>query len=171
MLAVAAALIFAPVRSDHFLHHLAANLSESGVLGWRLAHWLGPRLTRGIEIKAAILSGLDGATTLLEGILLISGKAWGDLERGMHIAILGMLRVCAAGFLTYGVLLLWLLLPLNRGETWAAWAILSSAATMLVPILWVTVWLRRFEPKAKTPILPSVVVLLLVLAGAGTALI
>ena len=102
---------------------------------------------------------------------VISGKAWGDLERGMHIAILGMLRVCAAGFLTYGVLLLWLLLPLNRGETWAAWAILSSAATMLVPILWVTVWLRRFEPKAKTPILPSVVVLLLVLAGAGTALI
>ena len=78
MLAVAAALIFAPVRSDHFLHHLAANLSESGVLGWRLAHWLGPRLTRGIEIKAAILSGLDGATTLLEGILLISGKAWGE---------------------------------------------------------------------------------------------
>jgi hypothetical protein len=102
---------------------------------------------------------------------VISGKAWAELERGMQIAILGMLRVCAAGFLTYGVLLLWLLVPLNRGETWAAWAILSSAATMLVPILWVTVWLRRFEPKAKTPIVPSVVVLLLVLAGAGTALI
>jgi hypothetical protein len=102
---------------------------------------------------------------------VIAGKAWSDLERGMQIAILGMLRVCAAGFLTYGVLLLWLLLPLNRGESWAAWAILSSAATMLVPILWVTIWLRRFEPKAKTPIVPSVVVLLLVLAGAGAALL
>src|SRR3954451_9038982 len=101
----------------------------------------------------------------------ISGKAWGELERGMQIAILGMLRVCAAGFLTYGVLLLWLIVPLNRGETWAGWAILSSAPPMLLPILWVTIWLRRFEPKAKTPIVPSVVVVLLVVAGAGTALI
>ncbi len=78
MLAVAAALTFAPVRSDHFLRHLAAELSEWGVVGWRLAQWLGPRLTRGIEIKAALLAWLDGTTTLIEGILLFSGKAWGE---------------------------------------------------------------------------------------------
>ena len=100
---------------------------------------------------------------------VISGKAWAELERGMQTAILGMLRVCAAGFVTYGVLLLWLLLPLKRGEAWAAWAILTSALTMLAPILWVTIWLRRFEPKAKTPVVPSAAVLALVLAGAGLA--
>ena len=101
---------------------------------------------------------------------VVSGRQWAEIERGMQTAIIGMLRVCAAGFVTYGVLLLWLLLPLKRGEAWAAWAIVSSALTMLVPILWVTIWLRRFEPKAKTPIIPSSVVLVLVLAGAGLAL-
>src|SRR5258706_5322604 len=90
---------------------------------------------------------------------VISGKAWSELERGMQTAILGMLKVCGAGFLSYGVALLWLLYPLSRGETWAAWAILTSAFTMLVPVLWITIWLRRFEPKAKTPVVPTAIVL------------
>ena len=102
---------------------------------------------------------------------VISGKEWNALERGMQIAILGMLKVCGVGFLTYGVVLVWFLYPLSRGETWAAWAILSSALTMLLPILLITIWLRRYEPKAKTPVVPSAVVLLLVLAGAGAALL
>ena len=102
---------------------------------------------------------------------VISGKAWTELERGMQVAILGMLKVCGAGFLTYGVTLVWFLYPLSRGETWAAWAILASALTMLLPILLITLWLRRFEPKAKTPVVPSAVVLLLVVGGAGAALL
>jgi len=102
---------------------------------------------------------------------VISGKAWTDLERGMQVAILGMLKVCGAGFLMYGVALLWLLYPLSRGETWAAWAILTSALAMLVPILLITIWLRRFEPKARTPVIPSALVLLLVVGGATASLI
>jgi len=134
-------------------------------------------------VVSVILVGAGALISILFGVkyfttrqfmayhAVISGKQWAEVERGMQTAILGMLRVCAAGFVTYGVLLLWLLLPLKRGEGWAAWAILSSALTMLAPILWVTIWLRRFEPKAKTPIVPSAVVLLLVLAGVGAALI
>jgi hypothetical protein len=100
----------------------------------------------------------------------VTGKSWPDIDLRMQIAILGMLRICGAGFLTYGIVLLWLLLPLSRGESWAAWATLSSAVIMLVPILYITIWLRRFEPKARTPVLAPLVVLLLVLAGAGAAL-
>jgi hypothetical protein len=97
---------------------------------------------------------------------IITGKSWEELDRGMQVAILGMLKVCGAGFLTYGVVLLWFLYPLSRGETWAAWAILSSALAMLLPILLITIWLRRFQPKAKTPVLPTAVVLGLVVVGA-----
>ena len=126
----------------------------------------------GLAALISILFGIKYFTTreFMAYHAVVSGRQWSEVERGMQTAILGMLRVCAAGFVTYGVLLLWLLLPLKRGETWAAWAILSSALTMLVPILWVTISLRRFEPKAKTPIVPSAVVLVLVLAGAGLAL-
>jgi hypothetical protein len=126
----------------------------------------------GLAALICMLFGIKYFTTrqFMAYHAVISGKQWEEIERGMQIAILGMLRVCAAGFVTYGVLLLWLLLPLRRGEPWAAWAILSSALTMLMPILWVTIRLRRFQPKAKTPIVPSAVVLLLVLAGVGAAL-
>jgi len=98
VLAVAAALIFAPVPSDHFLRHAAAELSEWGVVGWRMAHWIEPRLTPGVEHKAAALALLDGTTTLIEGILLLSGKAWGEwlvvggLALLLPIEVLGMVR-------------------------------------------------------------------------------
>lgn len=125
----------------------------------------------GLAALICILFGVKYFTTrqFMAYHALISGRQWAEVERGMQTAILGMLRVCAAGFVTYGVLLLWLLVPLKRGEAWAAWAILTSALTMLAPILWVTIGLRRFEPRARTPIVPSAVVLLLVLAGAGAA--
>ena len=41
---------------------------------------------------------------------------------------------------------------------------------LTLPVIYVTLWLRRIEPKAKTPVAAPVVVLLLVLAGAGLAL-
>jgi hypothetical protein len=101
---------------------------------------------------------------------VVMGKSWAELERGVQTSILGMLRICAGGFATYGLAVLWLLLPLSRGETWAAWAVLTLSATTLLPVLYVTIMLRRFEPRAKTPIGAPAIVLLLVLAGVGTAL-
>jgi uncharacterized membrane protein (DUF2068 family) len=78
MLALAVALTFLPVRSVAVARRLSVELSETGSLGWRLAHWLEPRLTRGAEHKAAALAWLDGASTLAEGMLLLSGSAWGE---------------------------------------------------------------------------------------------
>ncbi len=78
MLALAAGLTFAPMRSVGVARHLAFELSEMGPLGWRAARWLEPRLTPNVEHKAAALAWLDGASTLGEGLLLLSGSAWGE---------------------------------------------------------------------------------------------
>ena len=102
---------------------------------------------------------------------VVSGKSWSQLERGVQTAILGMLKIVGGGLATYGLAVLWLLLPMNRGETWAAWAVLTISAATLLPTLYVTLMLRRFEPKAKTPVGPTLVVLMLVLVGVGTALL
>jgi hypothetical protein len=61
--------------------------------------------------------------------------------------------------------LLWLLLPLQRGEAWAAWAALTVSLVVVVPILYTVVWLRRIEPAARTPLVPPLAVLVLVMAG------
>ncbi len=102
---------------------------------------------------------------------VVSGKSWSQLERGVQTAILGMLKIVGGGLMTYGLGMLWLLLPLHRGESWAAWAILTTTASTILPTLYVTITLRRYEPKAKTPVVPTVVVLALVLAGVGASLI
>lgn len=101
---------------------------------------------------------------------VVTGKAWSQLEPGVQTAIRGMLRIVGGGILAYGLALLWLLLPLNRGEPWAAWAALTISAAILLPTLYVTVMLRRFQPNAKTPIVPTAVVIALVLAGVGASL-
>ena len=101
---------------------------------------------------------------------VLTGKTWAELERGTQIAVLGMLKVCGAGFFAYSAALLWFALPLDRGETWAAWAALSVTAALTLPVLYVTLWLRRMEPKAKTPVFAPIVVLLLVLLSTGASL-
>lgn len=78
MLALALALTFMPVRSVGFARHLSIELSETGPIGWRIAHWLGPHLTEGVEHKAAALAWVDGVSTFVEGLLLLSGSAWGE---------------------------------------------------------------------------------------------
>ena len=92
-------------------------------------------------------------------------KPWTALEPRLQTIILGMLKVAGGGLLGYGVALLWLLLPLQRGEAWAAWAALTVSLVVIGPILYVVVWLRRFEPKARTPIVPTLVVLGLVIVA------
>ena len=50
---------------------------------------------------------------------VVSGREWSALEPGVQTIIRGMLRIVASGFLACGLALLFLLLPLNRGEVWA----------------------------------------------------
>jgi len=95
----------------------------------------------------------------------VLGKPWAALEPRLQAIILGMLKVAGGGLLGYGVALLWLLLPLQRGEAWAAWAALTVSLIVVAPILYTVVWLRRIEPTAKTPLIPPLVVLVLVVAG------
>lgn len=127
-------------------------------------------------LLAALVSVFFGIRYLLSREYMpyhavVTGKAWSQLEPGVQTAIRGMLRIVGGGILAYGLGLLWLLLPLNRGEPWAAWAALTISAAILVPTLYVTIMLRRFQPKAKTPIIPTVIVLALVLAGVGASLL
>ena len=80
----------------------------------------------------------------------VVGKPWSSLEPRLQLIILNMLRVAGAGLLGYGVALLWLLLPIQRGESWAVWAALTVSLVVVVPILYVVVRLRQIEPAARS---------------------
>ena|SRR5688572_10263063 len=126
-------------------------------------------------VLAAVLALAFGVRYLLTKAFMpyhaaVLGKSWTVLEPRLQTIILGMLRVAGAGLLGYGVALLWLLLPLSRGEAWAAWAALTVSLAVVGPILHVVVSLRRIEPGARTPIVPTLVVLSLVLVATASSL-
>jgi hypothetical protein len=100
---------------------------------------------------------------------VVAGKSWSELSIGVKTVILGMLKIVGGGLTTYGLALLWLLLPLGRHEVWASWAALSITVTAVLPTLYVTLSLRRFAPSAPTPVLPALVVLALASIGAGAS--
>ncbi len=52
------------------------------------------------------------------------GKNWAELDRGIQIIILGLMKAVGAGELTVGfIVLILLLIPFRRGESWVNWAI------------------------------------------------
>ncbi len=102
---------------------------------------------------------------------VVSGTAWAALQPGVQIIILGMLRVLAGGFLSCGVALLFLLVPLQRGDSWAPWAVGLIGAAVWLPTLSVTLMLRNVAPSAQPPMELTALALGFVLAGAATALI
>lgn len=95
----------------------------------------------------------------------VLGKPWTRLEPRLQAIILGMLRVAGGGLLGFGCTLWWLLLPLQRGEAWAVWAALTISLVVSAPILYVVVWLRGVSPGAKTPVIPTVAVMVLAVVG------
>jgi hypothetical protein len=124
---------------------------------------------------AALLALAFGARYVLTKAFMpyhaaVLGKSWPALEPRLQGIILGMLKVAGGGLLGYGLSLLWLLLPLQRGEVWAAWAALTISLAVVGPILYVVVSLRRIEPSAKTPIVPTLVVLVLVIVATVSSL-
>ncbi len=58
--------------------HLIALLNEHPGVLHRLAQWLDARVTLGAVHTARIVAWLDGAATLVEGLLLLTGRAWGE---------------------------------------------------------------------------------------------
>ena len=126
-------------------------------------------------VLAALLALAFGARYVLAKAFMpyhaaVLDKTWPALEPRLQLIILGMLRVAGGGLLAYGVSLLWLLLPLYRGEAWAAWAVLTISLAVIGPILHVVVSLRRIEPRARTPIAPTLVVLALVIVATVASL-
>ena len=102
---------------------------------------------------------------------VVAGKSWAQLEPGLQTIILGMLTIIGGGFVSYGCAVLWLFVPLNRGEAWSRWAILTLTAASIVPTLYVTIALRRFAPQADTPVVPAALVLALTIIGLGLSLL
>lgn len=92
----------------------------------------------------------------------VLGQPWETLPPKLQSIILGLLRVAGAGLLGCGCALWWLLLPMSRGEAWAA---LSTFFLTTAPILYVVLWLRRISPGARTPVAPTVAAIVLVLMG------
>lgn len=95
----------------------------------------------------------------------VLGKPWSALEPQLQAIILGMLKVAGGGMLAFGCTLFCLLLPLQRGEAWAAWAALTISLVLATPILYVVLWLRRVSPGARTPVVPTVAVIMLAVVG------
>ena len=72
-------------------------------------------------VLAALLALAFGARYVLTKTFMpyhaaVLDKSWPGIEPRLQIIILGMLKVAGGGLLGYGVSLLWLLLPLQRGE-------------------------------------------------------
>jgi hypothetical protein len=101
----------------------------------------------------------------------VLGKSWAELDPRLQAVILAMLRVVGGGFVGLALAIAWLCWPLYHGARWAPWAIITIAAVMLAPALYSTLALRRVEPAAKTPLLPTVIAMALIAAGAIAALL
>ena len=101
----------------------------------------------------------------------VAGKAWGEIDAGVRVIILGMLKIIGAGFATLGVMLLWLCFALYEGARWAPWAILTVSAIALGPMLYVAIRLRAFRPEARTPVTPTAVMMVLIVVGVGLSLL
>lgn len=101
----------------------------------------------------------------------VAGKSWSELEPGMRTIILGMLKIIGGGFLAYGLAVLWLLIPLGQKQSWAAWAVLTVSPASVLPSVYVTIWLRRVSPSARTPVAPAVAVLVMALVGSGLSFV
>jgi hypothetical protein len=101
----------------------------------------------------------------------VAGKSWPELDPGVQVVILGMLRIIGGGFATLGVTLLWLCFALHEGARWAPWAILTISALALGPMLYVAAKLRAFRPEAQTPVRPTLAMMLLIVIGVGLSIL
>jgi hypothetical protein len=101
---------------------------------------------------------------------VVAGRSWAQIEPGVQAIILGAFKIVGGGFVTYGLTLLWLLIPLSAKQPWAAWAVLTVTLTAVPPVLYVTATVRRLAPSARTPIIPAAIVLALAVSGASVSL-
>jgi len=54
----------------------------------------------------------------------VIGKNWAELDRGIQLIILALMKIAGAGVITIGfVALILLFIPFRRGEGWANWTL------------------------------------------------
>lgn len=78
MLALALWLAAAPGAVVRSLDFLARELAEGGATWARAAAWIHLHVTNTVIGEAAVLAGLDGLSTAIEGLLLLSGRVWAE---------------------------------------------------------------------------------------------
>jgi len=78
MLVLALWLTAAPDSVLRSMEFLARELADGGMIWSRLGAWIQAHLTGTAMTEAAVLAWLDAASTALEGILLLTGKAWAE---------------------------------------------------------------------------------------------
>ena len=88
MLALALWLAFDAEAAYRVGQRFAAELYEGGTLLFRLGRWIHQHLTTRTLHEGAVIAGLDGVTTALEGTLLWLGKAWGEWLVILGLALL-----------------------------------------------------------------------------------
>jgi uncharacterized membrane protein (DUF2068 family) len=78
MVALALFMTLAPHHTDHLVVRLTHELASGNAIFRHVAHWLEANITTTVLGRARALAWIDAAITLLEAILLIRGKSWGE---------------------------------------------------------------------------------------------
>ena len=133
------------------------------------------RIATALQLLAALLSIAASARYMTTSEFMpyhavVTGQAWTTLTPGLQVIIIGMLRILAGGFLACGLALAFLAWPLWRGERWAAWASLCVGLAVWAPTLAVTFMLTSAAPAAQPPTLPTIAILVVVVAAFITGL-
>ena len=93
------------------------------------------------------------------------GADWENLDHGLRVAILGMLKIVGGGMLsTAATGLLIILLPFRAGEVWAIYAAPVPGLCLGLPTIYATLYIEK-HTGAATPVRPAVAFVLLLLAG------
>ena len=78
MLGLAVALTVAPVRALAVASWFAQAVAEHLAFWRSLGRWLGLHLTPTVLRGARLIAWLDAGVTIIEAVLLLLGKAWGE---------------------------------------------------------------------------------------------
>ncbi|MBL4790318.1 MAG: hypothetical protein JKY60_15205 [Kordiimonadaceae bacterium] len=127
-------------------------------------------IATGLVLLGGLWSVLAGVIGLLSSEFppyheAIAGIMWAEVDPRLQTIILADQITQGSGFLASGLAVLFLLIPLRRGELWAHMASFFIAGANWVPTLFVAVSLRTIEPAAETPVVPSMILLGLIFGG------
>ena len=81
-------LTFFPSAALYAEERLVHQLSEGAAIWVRLGAWLEANFSIKVVTRTAILAWFDGAITVLEAVLLMMGKVWGEWLVTVGLAVL-----------------------------------------------------------------------------------